>query len=246
MTHINEEGDTMDLFEAIKRRKSCRSYTGQPLDRERLEEIRGAIGGFEPLDPHVALEYRFATETKGLFKVEAPHYLIVSGQGKDGEPENAGFLYEQLILWLDARDIGSVWLGKAKDVEQNPKGKDIITIAFGQPKEAAHRGESEFKRKPIGEITNAPEDPCIQAVHLAPSGMNLQPWYWEKTDGKVLLYEQILRPPVSLAYNKTAVDMGIALCHYALACKHFDKPFAFQRRKDEGEKKGYRLFGELA
>lgn len=236
----------MDLFNAIKRRKSCRSYTGQPFDRERLEEIRSAIDGFEPLYPDVPLEYRFATETKGLFKVDAPHYLIVSGRGKEGEPESAGFLYQQLILWLDAHDIGSVWLGKTKDVEQNAAGKDLITIAFGQPEGAVHRGESEFKRKPIGEITNAPDDPCIQAVHLAPSGMNLQPWYLEKTGGKVLLYEQVLRPPVSLAYNKTAVDMGIALCHYALACEHFGKPFAFERRRGESGKRGYRLFGELA
>ncbi len=235
----------MDLFEAIGRRKSCRSYTGQPFDREQLDEIRRAIDSFEPLYPDVPLKYRLAAQTKGLFRIEAPHYLIVSGQGKDGEHENAGFIYHQLVLWLDPHDIGSVWLGKTKDVEQNPNGKDIITIAFGQPKEAVHRSESEFKRKPIGEITNAPDDPCIQAVHMAPSGMNLQPWYLEKADHKILLYEQALRPPVSLAYKKTAVDMGIALCHYALACKHFDKPFAFERQSGGGGKRGYRLFGAL-
>ena len=235
----------MDLFDAIGRRKSCRSYTGQPFDRERLDEIRRAIDGYEPLYSDVPLECRFSTETKGLFKIDAPHYLIISGRGKDGEPENAGFLYQQLVLWFDVRDIGSVWLGKARDVEQNPNGKDLITIAFGQPNGAVHRGKSEFKRKPIGEITNAPEDPRIQAVHLAPSGVNLQPWYLEKTGEKILLYEQVLKPPVSLAYKKTAVDMGIALCHYALACKRFGKPFAFERRNGEGGKRGYRLFGEL-
>lgn len=236
----------MDLFEAIGRRKSCRSYTGQPFGKERLEEIRRAIGGFEPLYPGVAPGYRFAKETKGLFKVEAPHYLIVSGQGKEGELESAGFLYQQLVLWLDTREIGSVWLGKAKDVEHNPDGKDLITLAFGEPKGEVHRSPSEFKRKPMGEITNAPEDPCIQAVWLAPSGMNLQPWYLEKAGDRILLYEQVLKPPVSLAYQKTAVDMGIALCHYALACKRFGRPFAFTRRDGGEGKKGYRLFGELA
>lgn len=180
-----------------------------------------------------------------MFRVEAPHYLIVSGQGKDGEAENAGFFYQQLVLWFDAHEIGCVWLGKTKDVEQNSDGKDIITIAFGQPKGEVHRSKSEFNRKPISEITNAPDDPCIQAVHIAPSGMNLQPWYIEKTDNEVLLYEQVLKPPVSLAYKKTAVDMGIALCHYALTCKHFDKPFSFKRQNGESHRRGYRLFGEL-
>lgn len=234
----------MDLFDSINRRKSCRNYTGQLLGEEQLEEIREAISGFELLYPDVPLEYRFATKTTGIFKVQAPHYLIVSGQGKEGEAENAGFLFQQLILWFDAHNIGSVWLGKTKDTEE-PNDKDLITIGFGQANEPLHRGENEFKRKPIAEITNAPENACIQAVHLAPSGMNLQPWYLEESGGKVLLYKQNLKPPLSLLYKKTEVDMGIALCHYALACKHFGKPFVFNRKDGEPSKKGYRLFGVL-
>ncbi len=239
----------MDLFDSINRRKSCRNYTGQPFGDEQLEEIREAISGFEPLYPDVPLDYRFVTKAKGIFKVQAPHYLIVSGQGKEGELENAGFLFQQLILWFDAHNIGSVWLGKTKDMEEpngkGPNGKDIIVIAFGQANESVHRREDEFKRKPINEITNTPADTCIQAVHLAPSGMNLQPWYLEKTGDKILLYKQSLKPPLSLVYKKTEVDMGIALCHYALACRHFDRPFAFNRKDEEASKKGYRLFGEL-
>lgn len=234
----------MNLFNSINRRKSCRNYTGQPFGKEQLEEIREAINGFEPLYPDVPLEYRFITQAKGMFKVQAPHYLIVSGQGKEKESENAGFLFEQLILWFDAQNIGSVWLGKTKDIE-NPSEKDIIAIAFGQTNEPVHRGENEFKRKPINQISNAPEDACIQAVHLAPSGMNLQPWYFEKSCDKILVYKQNLKPPVSLVYRKTEFDMGIALCHYMLACKHFDKPFDFNRKDGETHKKGYRLFGEL-
>jgi hypothetical protein len=122
----------------------------------------------------------------------------------------------------------------------------IISIAFGQTKGPVHRSQSEFKRKPIDEITNAPEDTCIQAVHLAPSGMNLQPWYLEKVGDKVLLYKQSIKPPLSLVYKKTEVDMGIALCHYALACRHFGKSFAFARKNREAGQKGYRLFGELS
>lgn len=234
----------MDLFDSINRRKSCRNYTQQPFDEAQLEEIRKAIDGFEPLYPDVPLAYRFVTRAKGILKVQAPHYLIISGQGKEGEAENAGFLFEQLILWFDAHKIGSVWLGKTKDME-DPNSKDLIAIAFGQSSESVHRSEDEFKRKPIHEITSDPQDPCIQAVHLAPSGMNLQPWYLEKCGDKVLLYKQSPKPPLSLVYKKTEVDMGIALCHYALACKHFDKPFVFTRKDGETDKKGLRLFGEI-
>lgn len=76
--------------------------------------------------------------------------------------------------------------------------------------------------------------------------MNIQPWYLEESGDRVLLYKQSLKPPLSLVYKKTEVDMGIALCHYALACRHFDKPFVFHRKEEETNKKGYRLFGELS
>lgn len=235
----------MDLFDSISKRKSCRDYTQQPLGEEKLEEIRRAIDGFDPLYPDVPLEYWFVTEARGLFKVRAPHYLIISGQGKEGELENVGFLFQQLVLWLDAHNIGCVWLGSTKDIEQNLGGKDIIAIALGQTKGATHRSEAEFKRKSISQITNAPDDVCIQAIHLAPSGMNIQPWYLEKTGEQILLYKQSLTPPLSMLYKKTEVDMGIALCHYALACKHFGRPFAFERKTGGEDKKGYRLFGVL-
>lgn len=236
----------MDLFDSINKRKSCRNYTQKPFSQEQLEDIRRAIDGFDSLYPDVPLTCRFVTETKGLFKIKAPHYLIVSGQGKERELENAGFLFQQLVLWFDAHDIGCVWLGKTKDVEQNQRGKDLIAIAFGEAQGSVHRGEAEFKRKPITEITNAPENPCIQAVHLAPSGMNIQPWYLDQTGDAVLLYKQNLTPPLSLAYKKTEVDMGIALCHYALACKRLNQPFTFVRKNGESGKKGYRLFGEIS
>lgn len=235
----------MDLFDAINKRKSCRSYTERSFDRERLAEVSDAINGFTPLYPDVALEWRFAEKMKGPFKVDAPHYLIISGQGKSGEAESAGFIFQQLMLWFNLHKIGSVWLGGPKDVKENPSGKDIIAIAFGEPKETVCRNESEFKRKPISEITNSPDDPLIQAVHLAPSGMNLQPWYLEKTHDKVLLYRKILNPPFSLMYKLADVDLGIALCHYAVACQHLGKSFVFKRCEEKRSKKGFGLFGEL-
>lgn len=243
---LNKKGDvTMDLYTMINKRKSCRNYTGQPFDNEKLSEINDAIKGFKPLDPDVALEWRFIEKMKGPFQVEAPHFLIISGQGKDGEAENAGFMFQQLMLWFNLHEIGSVWLGGPKDINKNPSGKDIVAIAFGEPQTAIQRQESEFERKPIAEITNCPEDLRIKAARFAPSGLNLQPWYFEKEKDGVLLYEQRLMPPISLLYRLTKVDLGIALCHYALACEHLGEPFNFQRREEKGNKKGFRLFGEL-
>lgn len=236
----------MDLFDSISRRKACRNYLAEPLSEKQLAEIKTALNTFKPLYPDTPLDYRFASETKGIFHVKAPHYLIISGQGKEGEEENAGFIGQQLMLWLNSHDLGGVWLGGSKDAAKERSGSDIIVLAFGKPEGSSHRTMSEFKRKPISDITNAPDDECIKAVHLAPSGMNLQPWYLEKTKEKLLIYRQLLKPPMSLVYKLTRVDMGIALCHYAVACGHFGKSFNFHPGGDAQAKKGYQYYGYVA
>ena len=223
------------LYDSIARRKSCRKYDMQPLPSETIDQILVALEGFEPLYPDMPLSHRLVSTVKGHFSIQAPHYLVISGQGREGELENAGFLYEQFVLWLDTQALGSVWLGASKDIDATPH--DIIVIAFGRPEEPVHREPSAFQRKPIEKITNAPEDPCIQAVHLAPSGMNAQPWYLEKNAEAVTLYKQHLKPPLSMLYNLVDLDLGIALCHYALAAKNLGKAFSFQREKQTSEGK---------
>lgn len=232
-----------DSYRAISQRKSTRKYEAQPLDAETLAEVEQAIAELSPLDASVPLAWRFARKTKGKFRAEAPHYLIISGNGAPGEMEETGFRFEQLVLWLDTKGIGSVWLGSTRDAEKSDTGDDLVTLAFGTPAGSLHRTASEFNRKPIENITNASDDERMQAVHLAPSGMNTQPWYFEKTADKVLVYRQKLKPPLSLVYKLTDLDMGIALCHYALACQQEGKPFAFTRSEAMPSKPGFVPFG---
>lgn len=235
----------MQLYTSIARRKSCRSYDMNPLPKEMLAQIEAVIKEFPALYPERKLSYRFASKTKGRFGVSAPHYLVISGEGKPRELENAGFLFEHLALWLDSVGLGCVWLGGSKDVDMPDAKNDIIIIGFGKTEGSPHRPASAFKRKDIEKITNAPDDFCMQAVHLAPSGINLQPWFFEKTADSVLVYRQIIKPPVSLLYKKTELDMGIALCHYALACKEIDQSFSFAPDTCLPKKSGYVPFGIL-
>lgn len=241
--HVTEFA--MDLYASIAQRKSCRKYDMEPLSREVMDEIERAIEGFDHLYPTVELEHRFTKKVKGRFRVEAPHYLVASGNGAPGEQEAAGFLFEQLALWFDAMDIGCVWLGSSKDTETSDTNQDIIVLAFGNCPESVHRTIDQFKRQPIEDMTNAPDDACIQAAHLAPSGMNTQPWYFEKQGDRVLVYEKKLKPPISLAYKLSDIDMGIGLCHYALACKKAGGDFAFARDAGIPSKAGYLPFGVI-
>ncbi|MDY0100847.1 MAG: nitroreductase family protein [Bacilli bacterium] len=235
----------MNLFNAITKRKSTRKFSDNPLSEKELDEMITTLKSFELLYTDIKLDYRIISNTKGIFNVRAPHYLIISGQGKKYEKENAGFIGEKFVLWLHTKGIGSVWQGKTKEKGKSHSKNDIIAIAFGKTEASIERKLSEFKRKKIETITNAPEDDLMKAVHLAPSGINFQPWFFEKRNNKIVVYEQKLKFPISFFYKITTIDIGIALCHYAVASEHYKKPFTFKRVSGKSNKKGFRLFGEI-
>ena len=231
------------LYESIFTRNACRRYEEAPLSSSFFDEMAAAIRSFGRLYKEDTLSYRIVTETKGLFHVKAPHYLIVSGEGNEGEEEAAGFLFQQLGLWLTSNGLGCVWLGATKDGESRARSGDIITIAFGRPSDDPHRSRPRFKRKDPSVVTNDPSDSWIQAALLAPSGLNCQPWYFEKEEDQVLVYRQKLKAPLGLVYTLTPIDIGIALAHYMVACKNEGKSFTFLKSNDLPKKRGYYPFG---
>lgn len=235
----------MDLYQSISRRKACRKYNLEPLSEDIIEKIKNVLDTATLLFLDAPITYHFVTEAGGLFHVKAPHYLVFRGQGIDGEQENAGFIGQKLMLWLDANELGGVWLGASKDTSKQKNSSDIIMLAFGKPEGSPHRNLNEFKRKPIEDITNNPHDVCVKAVHLAPSGMNLQPWYIVVKEDKLGFYRQKLKPPMSFLYKLTKVDMGIALFHCKEACEKSNKAFKFNLTSNFQPKKGYDFFGEV-
>ncbi len=235
----------MDLYNYIFKRKSCRKYILEPLRSNELSDIKKILDSFELLFKDAPISYRLVSETKGMFHVLAPHYLVFSGVGKDGEQENAGFVGQQFMLWLNSQNLGGVWLGATRDVSEDRSRSDIVVIAFGKSETTIFRDLSEFKRKDVATISNIPENKFIKAAHLAPSGLNLQPWYIKKTGNKLLIYRQILNPLTALAYKLTKVDMGIVLSHFYITSKHFNKNFKFYRTDLNQPKKGYKYFGYI-
>lgn len=231
------------LYQSIFTRNACRNYEQAPLSLQFFDEMEDAIRAFKRLYEEDTLSYRIVTETKGLFHVKAPHYLIVSGVGNKGEKEAAGFLFQQLGLWLTSKGLGCVWLGATKDDESRARRGDIITIAFGTMSDDPHRSRPRFKRKDPLAVTNDPSDPRIQAALLAPSGLNCQPWYFEKEEDRVLVYRQKLNAPLALVYTLTPIDIGIALAHYMVACANEGKSFTFLKSSDLPKKRGYYPFG---
>jgi nitroreductase len=151
---------------------------------------------------------------------------------------NAGFILQQIDLYLSANDLGSRWLGMAKPSKQVPELKNglefVIMIAFGKALVPVHRTSiSEFKRKSISSIsTVADTGGLLESARLAPSASNTQSWFFSGSADNITVSREKLNIVKAPIYGKmNQIDIGIALAHIWLTCEHLGKTFMLDGEK---------------
>ncbi|MCU0861349.1 MAG: hypothetical protein MUE65_03420 [Methanomassiliicoccales archaeon] len=215
--------ETEPLYQAIFKRKSVRNFKPEGLGAKELEQVMAMAMEAVPLFPDIRTSFKLvgSEDVRGIFKVTAPHYLAIYSEAKEGHMANAGFLLQQMDLYLSSKGLGSCWQGGPKPtrgMREHEGMQFVIMLAFGLADEPVHRGSmSEFKREPLGKMTavHGRED-LLDAARLAPSGMNNQPWYFTAADGCVDVHAS---KSVVVA-NMNQISAGIALCHLRLAGLH--------------------------
>ena len=228
----------MNLYAAIWTRKATRQYDMTPLSQKALSGIAQFADILRPLDDGIATAYEIMDNIKGGMTVKAPHYLIVSSEQKDGYLENIGFMYQQMDLYLSSLGLGSCWLGMAKPPTALKSGLPFaITLAFGTAIGSPHREPSEFKRKPLSEISSG-VDERLKAARVAPSAVNAQAWFFAADGGRIDAYQKHTLLSRVLGTDLHRLDMGIALCHLYLATEHTGKTFAFAKQDGQQHGKG--------
>ncbi len=224
-----------NLYETIFKRKSIRQYDPTPLDGNTLAEVMARTGTLKPLYDDIKIEMILLSQkdVKGLFLAKTPHYLAIFSESKDGYLTNVGFVLQQMDLYFSANGIGSCWQGVAKPTKEilnRSKHEFVILLAFGKPKERLHRERiSEFKRKPLGEITDVEGlDELREPARLAPSAMNRQPWFFTGRANTIHVHRVKSSFFKALVLDKTdKISIGIAICHMWLASKYFGKEVEF-------------------
>jgi len=217
----------MELYTSIFTRASARKFDVNPLPPGKLKEMEAFIADVKPLLPDVKITHRIVSGgyVKGMMFPKAPHYLLLFGEGNPLRNTCAGFLYQHAVLWLYVNGYAACWLGGVK-----PKQNDtsfIIGMAFGKPSELAARKHNAFNRKTLSEIAEG-TDSRLEAARLAPSGMNGQPWYFIVDSGAIHAYFMpSLGGLKGKFYHLTNFDIGLALCHLAVAGEQEGKTFGF-------------------
>ena len=155
---------------------------------------------------------------------------------------NLAFMLQQMELFLQTNGIGALWNATVSAAKkQYLELPYVICLVFGMAKENPVRTDAgQFIRKQPGEISNRPELHFIEAVRLAPSSRNRQLWYLACGESYIDFYcKQGGLLDKTLLKNLNWLDMGIALCHAALALlQESYTPSAFTKT-DAHPKAGY-------
>ena len=221
---------TVNIYEAIFRRISVRKYRTEPIEEEKLEHLRRFIqlvrGLHEEIPFRIEIRRR-ADGLRGLGLVEAPYYLIFYSGQADGYLENAGYVLEQIVLYLTSRGIGTCYQGGLRfpqNSEMTALGlTPVIAVAFGIPakKPLVEEREARWKKtqretvickEEIGDDVRE----ILRAVSAAPSAMNRCPWRLVVYHNRLHLFA---RKSASVWNRIQRIDMGIVLYHIAAAAE---------------------------
>ena len=208
----------MNLSDMISRRRSVRAYKAEAIAPAVLDDLRACMAGLIPLIPGAKVEGRIIPTSHGNFmqKWKTPHFIAIFSDGSDDALLNVGFMYQQLDLYAQSLGLGTCWvgLGSLTGDEPAPEGMKLaVMMAVGIPDGVPERTLAEFRRKPMQELTDQPDE-RLEALRLAPSATNSQPWFVTHAGDTLHIWREelgIIKQRTLGRMNK--IDMGIGLCH---------------------------------
>ena len=225
----------MSLNEMIYKRLSVRKYTSEVLGEAAIHKINTFLASAKRLYPDI----RIRMEVLGKENVRCilpwiPNQVVVFySEAKEGYLENAGFIFQQLDLYLQEQGFGTCWLGMGRlNTHAKSKMDDdlqfVIMLGVGYPNEDFRSDISQFNRKTLSEISDQ-ADGRLEPARLAPSSCNSQPWYFTHQEDVMHVYcskKGFIRNKFLGEMNQ--IDMGIALAHMYVA-----NPETFEFYKSE-------------
>jgi len=233
-----------DLYAPVFVRKSIRKYAETPLSPAQLGIVKAEIAKAAPLLP-------------------GEQYKLELGEAKEGwriygycentplSNANLGFLLQQLDLALHLQGLGRLWYGMGREPRDSkpPKGLSYsMCLKVGVSAEPITRTVDKFDRRPIEAVANVGVlYSLFEAVRLAPSARNSQPWFFDATESRVHFWRRQPKLIDKLLIDRMNwVDMGIALCHAALALEHAGKAYQVEVEAPEVKLEGHDYLLTLA
>ena len=170
----------MNVFEAIEKRRSIRSYESTPVPEEKLEKILEAArlapsaSNVQPRHFIVVTDKeRRDTLAAGMFArflKQAPVVIVACGDEKKSPkwyPIDVAIAVENMVLAATGEDLGTCWIGsfdetKVRDALRIPENlRVVVLLAVGYPSGKEGLGSKVLrfvrKRKSLDEIVSIEE-----------------------------------------------------------------------------------------
>lgn len=236
----------MDNIEKLVReRRSVRTFDGRELTAEDKEKLCKYMAS---MDNPYGLPVEFKLLPKMGCPVVVGTDLYIGAKMKDTPHLNEafGYAFEKLVLYAQSLGIGTVWIGGTMDRGAFEKAMELsddevmpCVSPLGYPAKKMSVREKMMRKGVKADIRLSFEEIAfcndfhhsfstdavgklflpIEAVRLAPSAVNKQPWRIVVMDDIVHFYLQRSKNFGSGRIDMQKIDMGIALCHFELTAK---------------------------
>ena len=145
----------MEIFEAMKKRHSVRSYTSEKIDTNVAKELKLYI---DECNKESGMNIQLCLNEPNAFNSFMAHYgsfknvnnyiAIVGKKGKDFE-EKCGYWGEKIVLKATQLGLSTCWVamtyskGKAKyNIEKGEKLSCVISLGYGESEGVPHKNKS--------------------------------------------------------------------------------------------------------
>ena len=239
----------MDILDVIRGRRSVRTFDGTPLRVQDAEKILDfANTASNPYRLSIAWKL-LDTKTTGLSSpviVGADTFLTGTMQRVPFAEEAFGYSFERIVLYAASIGVGTTWIAgtmdrKAFETAVGLKDGEVMPCVsplgycakkMSLRETVMRKGVKADSRLPFSTLffDTSFDNPlsveaagrlhdALQAVRLAPSAVNKQPWRAVVCGDNVHFYEKKNKAHSNDGWDIQKIDLGIALCHFALAAQ---------------------------
>lgn len=234
----------MNIMELIRTRKSVRTFDGRAVsedDKKKLGDYIKTISN--PYDIPITFVLLDAKEHALSSPVISGEHLYIAAKVPKAEhcEEAFGYAFEKMVLYAWSLGIGTTWIGgtmkrevfeKAVQLKEHERMLCVSPLGYPAPKRSvketamrtairADKRKSNhdlfFEHSFSTPLQEADETirMALEAVRLAPSAVNKQPWRIVKDGGAYHFYEKCsLGGNSGSEWDVQKIDIGIALFHF--------------------------------
>ena len=237
----------MSTLDIIKRRRSVRTFENKKLSQEDIDKILDyASRVTNPYNLEISFRILDADEYGLNCPVIVGCSTYIAGKMKRTihSEEAFGYAFEKIILFCEENGIGTTWIAgtmnrdnfeKAIDLKEDEVMPCVSPLGYKAKKMSLReglmrKGIKADSRMPFEELFfnkdfNTPLERsdasklelALEAVRLAPSAINKQPWRVVVDGKKVMFFKKGSKGYVSSSgWDIQKIDMGIAMCHFEL------------------------------